>query len=272
MTTTTTEPGGDAPKRKKKDKPNGKANGAANGVADEKVVPFPEPQAAAADGEEQPDAYQPPEPTPDELDLAGDVFRKLEADAESMGIQAVIDALIGIVDIHPQLRTPEDLFASNDDPDDEDRFIVADNIAEIARFLSRASPKLELNPNLAVFYWKDHEKWTSKGQKVHSKATKTGGLLRHHTGGVRAFLTFNYHLFKFQNPRQKIFDVYRALRGRDAEGKERAPDYVGYFEEPGLFGAGVFEEHAKIARAFVKEAPEHAGDPHQLSLMAGIFD
>ena len=271
MPTTTKEPG--ASKRAKKDKPNGKADAATNGVADEKVLPFPEPAGteAAADGDEPgPDAYTAPEPTQKDLDLAGDVFSQLVDGSREMGAQSVIDSLISIVDVHGQLRTPENLFASS--AADEEKYELAPNLNEIVRILVRGCPKLEVNPGLVVCYFKDHEKWTSAGQKVHGKVKRFDGFLQHHLEGMKAALIINYHLFATFNPRQKIFTLYRLLREIDDQGKRRAPDYVGYFEEPGLFGAGVHEEHAKIARAFVKDAAAHVGAVHQLSLMAGIFD
>lgn len=272
MQPTTESTSSNPPKKRKAT--NGKANGATNG----KTLPFPErnQDAAPEDAEQEaaeaqsPDHYEPPtEPGPQEIELATEVFRKLQNDAQEMGDQAVIDALIGIVDVHHQLRTSE-LFGSGSDEDD--KYETADNVAEIARILCRSSSKLEVNPNLLVFYWKDHEKWTSHGQKVHGTVKRFDGFHQHHNDGQQAAVLLNYHLFKTLNPRQKIFQVYRLLRELDEKGGTRAPDYVGYFEEPGLFGAGVDEESCKIARAFIRDAKAHVGDVHQLSLMAGIFD
>ena len=271
---TTTEEETTTPRRSKKDKPNGRANG--NGAAPDNGVAFPTPAddpadaAAATEPEEKgPDHYEATEPAQDEIEIAVDVFRKLKDDAREMGDQAVIDALIGIVDVHKQLRTPE-LFGSGSDEDD--KYETADNVAEIARILCASSSKLVVNPNYIVFYWKDHEKWTSHGQKVHGSVKRFDGFHQHHNDGQLAAVLVNYHLFKTLNPRQKIFQVYHLLRELDEKGGTRAPDYVGYFDEPGLFGAGVSEEMCNIARAFIRDAKAHVGDVHQLSLMAGIFD
>lgn len=241
-----------------------KANGKANGVA----AAFP---GAGAEAEQEETAgYTPPEPSQDELALADDVFRELVERGPELGDQKVIDKLIAIVDVHTQLRTPENLFASSGA--DDEKFELAPSLNELVRLLCRGCAKLEVNPGKVVCYWKDHERWTSHGQKVHGKVKRFDGFLQHHLEGMLAALQINYHLYRTYNPRQKVFTIYRLLREVDADGSKRAPDYTGYFEEPGLFGIGVHEEHCRIARAFIRDAQEHVGDPHQLSLASGIFE
>lgn len=266
-----TQPQGEPkrPKRKSTSKPKDKekqTNGQANGVAEAKE-PFPSPANEAE--AEAPAGYEPPDPSKQELKLADEVFRDLMDKAEQFGIQKVVDALIGIVDVHAELRTPE-IFGSS--KKDDDPYEVAANIGQIARFLTRASSKLEINANKVVFYYRNHEKWTKGGRKVHSSGKKLDGLTSYHLKGMLAFIEINYHLWKTFNPRQKVYTVYHALRERDEDGSKVAPDFQGYFEEPGIFGPGVHEETCRIARAFVRDAAERKGDPHQLPLMAGIFD
>lgn len=236
--------------------------------------PFPPVVDDAGDAEGapeeavDPDHYEAPDPEPQQLEAADQVFLALDGNEEEWGDQRVIDALIQLADVHKLFRTPE--IFSSDDP--EDVYEPADVVAEMARRLCRASSKLEVNPNKLVFYFKNHEKWTSHGQKVHGKVKRFDGFIQHHLKGMLGAIHVNYHMWKHFNPRQKVFTVYRLLRELDADGGTRAPDFVGYFEEPGLFGAGVHAEHCRIARAFVKDAKAHAGDPHQLSLMAGVFE
>lgn len=220
---------------------------------------FPDPDAADA----------PPEPTDDEVALADEVFVELENRGQ-LGDQQAIDLCISIVDVHRHLRTPDDLFAASSDEDP--KFSLAENVAQLVRFLTSHCPRLEIAASNVVVYWKDHEKWTSAGQTVYGKAKALDGLMQHHLDGMRAVLVVNYHAYKHLNPRQKVFWIYHLLRGLDAEAKTRAADWSGYFEEPGLFGAGVMSEMVTMARGFVKEAPAHVGDPHQLSVLDEVYD
>ena len=233
--------------------------------------PFPAPgeQGIATLDEDVPEAYVPPEPTQQELGLADEVFRNLDAHAQDMEDLDVVEALIALVDVHKQFRTPTDLFASSDD--EAEKFEGASVVDEIARLLCRGCSRIEAPYRSLVFYFKDHEKWTSAGQKVHGKIKRFDGFLQHHLEGQKAAVIVNYHLFKVLNPRQKVFHVYNLLREIGENGERLAPDWTGYFEEPGLFGAGVHEEWVRMAQAFVREAPG-AGSVHQLSFLAGVYD
>lgn len=210
-----------------------------------------------------------PEPTQQELLLAEDVFRNLDDNAQDMADMDVIEGLIALVGTHHQFRIPRDLFASNSD--DSEKYEAASVVGEIARLICRGCSKIEAPYRSLVFYFKDHEKWTSAGQKVHGKVKRFDAFLQHHLEGQKAAIIINYHLWLVLNPRQMVFHCYNLLREIDANGKRRAPDWTGHFEEPGLFGAGVHEEWVRIAQAFVREAPE-AGSVHQLSILAGIYD
>lgn len=230
---------------------------------------FPDPAAAEA---EHPDHYEPAEPDEAELAIADDVWEELKNRAQ-LGAQRCVDGLISIMDTHRNLRTPDDLFASSRDDDDEAKFEVAGNVAEAVRILTSHCPKLEISAGRVVCYYKDHEKWRSKGQTVYGQAKTLDGLMQAHTDGLRVILVVNYHAWRFLNPRQKVFWIYHLLRELDADGKKsRAPDWSGYFEEPGLFGAGVMREMVTMAHGFVKEAPAHVGDPFQLSMLDQIYD
>lgn len=237
------------------------------------IDPFPSSRpgenGAATQAEAPAEVYEPPEPSQQEIDLAGDKYLQLQNDAREMGEQSVIDSLIAIVDLHPMLRTPE-IFGSNEK--DREVYHPADNIAEIARFLCRACPRLDVQFNRVVFYYRDHEKWLRHGQRVPGAVKDFDGFQQHHNDGTRHAIIVNYHYFKVMNPRQKIFHVYRLLRSRDRDGAKRAYDFHGFFEEPGLFGAGVHEEMVTMAKAFVRDAPAHADDPYQLSILSGIYD
>ena len=272
MTQTTTETTPEAPKaRGKTEKPNGHAG---NGVATE---PFPAPtsqpgeQGIATQEEDAPEAYTPPEPTQKELAIADNVFARLEDRDLTLAPEDAIAQLIGIVDVHKNLVTPRELFGGKD-RDKEAIFEGAAVVHEIARLLCRRCPKLTAPFSAIGFFFKDHEKWTEAGQTVDAKVKRFDGFYMHITEGMKAAVIVNYHHWCTLNPRQKVFVVYHALRQLDEKGKRNAPDWVGYFEEPALFGAGVYKEMVTMAKAFVQDAPARAGEPFQLSILAGIYD
>lgn len=230
------------------------------------VLPFPEREDVE---EEAPsEEYSPPEPTDDELQLADDVFRNLDDRAHEMSAQKVIDGLIQLVDVHKQFVTPE-LFQARDE--DDDPYHGASVVSEIARLICRGCEKIEVPYTKVAFVFKDHEKWTSAGQTVEAKVKRFDGFHQYMHEGLVAAVIVNYHHWKTLNPRQKTFVVYHALRELDSKGKRRAPDWGGYFEEPGLFGAGVHREMVTMARAFVKDAPD-ASEAYQLSILDEVYE
>lgn len=242
---------------------------------EERESPFPDPtpepgeQGIATHDSEPEESYSAPEPTQGELKLADEVFRKLDDRARDMTDLEVVEALIQLVDVHAQFRTPEGLFASTDD--DAEKFAAASAVAEVARLLCRGCMRIEAPWRKLAFYFIDHERWTKAGRKVHGSVKRFDGFLQHHLEGQVAAVIVNYHLWLTLNPRQKVFHVYNLLRGIGPKGKTVAPDWQGYFEEPGLFGAGVHEEWVTMARAFVHDAKD-AGSVHQLSILAGVYE
>lgn len=271
MTQTTTETTPEAPKArgKKTEKPNGQAG---NGVATE---PFPAPtaqpgdQGIATQEEDAPETYTPPEPTQQELAFADEVFAKLEDRDVEMSPEDAVRQIIGIVDVHKNLVTPPEVFGGKDD--DRDIFAPASVVGEIARLIARRCPKLEAPVRSIGFFFKDHEKWTRAGVTIEAQVKTFDGFHEYHTEGMKAAVIVNYHHWVTLNPRQKCYVVYHALRQLDENAKRSAPDWVGYFEEPGLFGAGVHKEMVTMARAFVKDAPQHAGEPFQLSILDEVY-
>lgn len=257
------------PKRGKATKPNGTAG--TNGHATEA---FPEPtsvpgeQGIATQEEEAVQAYTPKEPTQEELSLAEDIFQGLE-EREAMPPEDVIRSLINLIDVHKNFVTPE-LFGTKDE--DREIFAPASVVGEIARLLCRGCPKIEAPYSRIGFWFKDHEKWTSAGITVDAQVKRFDGFHQHIHDGMVAAIIVNYHHWRTLNPRQRVFTVYHALRQIDKGGQRTAPDWVGFFEEPGLFGAGVHREMVTMARAFVKDAADHVGEVYQLSILDEVYE
>lgn len=241
----------------------------------ERGAAFPEPgaQGIATQEEEPAEKYEPHVPTQQELTLADDVYHELQNRAQDMGAEAVISALISLVDTHRNFITPDGFPGKAGDESSDEVFAEADVVAEIARFLCRGCPTfLQVPQRLVVFCFKDHEKWTSAGKTVEAQVKRYDGFHQWQTEGMLAAVIINYHHWRHLNPRQKVFVTYHALRELDEKGGRVAADWAGYFEEPGLFGAGVHNEMVTIARSFVRDAKERVGEVYQLSILAGIYD
>lgn len=239
---------------------------------EENIVPFPgvngkpgDQGIATQDDEEVVQEYEPPEPSEGELKIADEIFQELDNRAK-LADEDIVSGLIRLVDVHKQFLTPQDLFSTTDEV-----FAGAAVIDEIARLLCRCT-RIEVSYRKLGFWFKDHEKWTSDGQTVDAQVKRFDGFQQHINEGMVAAIVVNYHHWKTLNPRQKVFTVYHALRQLDEKGKRSAPDWVGYFDEPSLFGAGVHREMVTMARAFVKDAPERAGEPYQLSILDEVYD
>jgi hypothetical protein len=212
--------------------------------------------------------YTPPEPTQQDLRLADEIFTGLEG-RENTPPEDVIRSLITLIDVHLNFITPE-LFGSKDE--DRELFAPASVVGEIARLLCRGCPKITAPYSRIGFWFKDHEKWTSAGVTVDAQVKRFDGFQQHINDGMVAAIIVNYHHWRTLNPRQRVFTVYHALRQIDTTGQRTAPDWVGFFEEPGLFGAGVHREMVTMARAFVKDAADHVGEVYQLSILDEVYD
>lgn len=258
---------GDAPKKsgraKKKDqdqKANGQANGAANGQAAAPVQALPGEQGIATQGTIEDPSYSPPAPTQGELNIASDVYGELNTEAHDLADETVIEKLMQIVDVHPELVTPHDWKGEADE-----EYREAPVISRMVSILCRGCNRIEVSSRKVIPLWRNKERWTSSGQKVRGVGKGLDKRARFLTDGAHAVVEINFHLFKTMNPRQKVFTVYHALRSIDADGKRRAPDFNGYYDELELFGAGTFREMVAMANSLERGAARNL--PYQLSLL-----
>ena len=255
-TEATTPPKGKAKGAKKPDKSNG---------TEEPLIGIdvkPGDQGSATqedDGFEAPD-YVPPDPTKEEIKSAEAVFYELQNRAREMGAERVIEALLQVVDTHPQFITPMDWQGEEDE-----EYREAPLVERIGGFLISGCPKLEVSQQKVTYVWRNKEKWHSKGVTIRSNAKSLGKMAKFLTNGVHAVVEMNFHLFKHMNPLQKVFSVYHALRHLDKEGAQRPYDFEGFFDEPELFGSTVFRELVTLANAM--ERGKERDLPYQLSLL-----
>jgi len=261
--------------RGKKKKANGQAgpetttNGhAGNGAAPpaEGIDPFSKPGEngiATQDAEPVSAPYTPPQPTQNEIRLAGEVLTELRDRAQDLGPQKTIEGLIQVVDVHPEFITPEGW------PGEEDElYLEAGVVREIVNILLRGcGPKLAISPRKVACLWKNHEKWTKGGKTVRTQTVSHDARTRFYTGGVLATIEVNFHHFRTLNPLQKVFSLYHALRELDAAGSRQPPDFVGYFDELEVFGPYVFREMVTMFGAAKRGQQDASGLPYQLSLL-----
>lgn len=183
-------------------------------------------------------------PSQEEIVHAEKLLNTLKGSASDMGDEAVIDALVQIVDVHPNFRMP-----ATWPVDAKTTLVEAPILEEIGKLLLRGCPKLEVSPMRVRFLWRNKKTWTVKGVAVHAQAKKLSELSRFYSKGAVAAVVANYQVFRLLNTRQKLRAIYHALRELDAEGTIKPPQFEGFFDEIELFGTGTNQTDAYLARA-----------------------
>jgi|GEM_PF-3494234 len=246
-----------------------KADGQCNEIGEPMIGPElgvqPGDQGSATDDAEtvadEADKYVPPEPTPDEVKTAEEVFTELQQQGpRQIGAERTIEALLQIVDRRPQFVCPMDWMGEEDE-----EYREAPLVERIGGLLLQACPKLEISQRKVIYLWRNKEKWTSKGVTVRSKANGLSKRVQFLAEDAYAVVEVNFHVFKHMNPLQKVATIYHALRALDTDGKQRPNDFEGFFDELELFGVGTFREMVTMANAL--ERGKSVDHPHQLSLL-----
>ncbi len=233
-------------KRGRKPKANGKGKGKANGEA--AVTSKPGEQGTATQepepSDEPPTIWQRPDVTAKARKNADEVLRKLRSDAQDMGAEAVIDALIAVVDVVPELTIPHQWPGEA-----SEEYRHAPTIETIGLLLCRGCPKIEISGRKVGFLWRNKKTWTKRGTAVHAIGKSYGALLTHHSGGFNAAVLVNFQIFRMLNTRQKVRAIYKALRCLDENGTVIANQFEGFYDELELFGTGTSPEDHRLARA-----------------------
>jgi len=217
-------------------KPNGKAT-----AEDSKVSSLDEARKKREDG---PPPVWDRAPSDTEIENAKKVLAHLDANAQDMGPEAVIDALVQIVDVHPDFRMPSSW------PDKSEVTLVeAPLLSRIGKLMLRGCPKVEVSPLKVRFLWRNKKTWTKRGVAVHAQAKKLSEVGRFFANGAVAAVVGNFQLFRLLNTRQKLRAIYHSLRELDAEGVIRPPQFEGFFDEITLFGTGTNQTDAHLRRA-----------------------
>jgi hypothetical protein len=90
---------------------------------------------------------------------------------------------------------------------------------------------------------------------------RPAGLLKEYASADYIVL-LNWLLWRALNPMQRVALVYHELRHGDVEGKVRAHDFEGFFDELKLFGTDTYRDWQELAEA----ADQGERVQHQFSL------
>ena len=235
-------------RRSKAAKPNGKekAKGAGNGSAAAAATSKPGEQGTAT--QEQEESKAPAiwkrKSTAKERDRAGALVLKLQNEAHDMGAEAVIDALIAVVDTVPEFTVPHQWPGEG-----SEEYRQSPVIERIGLLLCRGCPKIDISGRRVTFLWRNTKNWTKQGAAVHAAGKSYGALLTHHSGGFMGAVIANYQILRLLNPRQKVRAIYKALRCLDENGTVIPNHFEGFYDELELFGTGTSPEDHRLARA-----------------------
>ena len=232
-------------KSKGRKKPNGKAkpNGdaAVTSKPGEQGVATQEPPA-----DKPPPIWTRPDVSKKDLSNAGQVFKKLDSDAQDMKPEAVIDSLIAVVDVLPELTIPAQWPGEA-----REEYRHAPIVERIGLLLCRGCPNIEISGRKVGFLWRNKKTWTKRGAAVHALGKSYGALLAHHSGGFNAAVIVNFQIFRTLNTRQKVRAIYKALRCLDENGTVIPNHFEGFYDELELFGTGTSPEDHRLATAVV---------------------
>ncbi|MGE4191690.1 MAG: hypothetical protein AB7G12_17535 [Thermoanaerobaculia bacterium] len=179
-----------------------------------------------------------------EIARAEGVLQNLRNRAQDMGPEAVVDALLQVVDVHPELKVPTQWPGKT-----EDTLLESPYLEDIGTLLLRGCSRLEISPARVVWLWRNKKTWTKNGVQVRADARKLGEIASFVGRGKVVAIVANYPLFRLLNTRQRIAAIYAALRKVDAEGNVKAPQFIGFFDEIQLFGTGTNESDIHLKRA-----------------------
>ncbi len=214
-------------------------------------------QEAALDAGAVEPPYVPRKPSDDELAAAKEVFKQLRARGE-MGDDAIVSALLQIIDVLPQFTAPENWPAGVDE-----EYAPAEEVEAICTHLCRCR-KVAIDPSNVIFLWRNKDKWMDGDRPRRGQSTKLDTRGKYLIPGKRLVLEVNYHHFLTLNPLQKLQSLYRLVRERDEEASPVRPDFMGFMDELELFGLRTFHDLVQLEYSLRQAAEvEH---PYQLNL------
>lgn len=216
------------------------------------------PDRVAEEAEEDQEAFT-REAGDSEIEAARQVAFELEARAHTMGDLAVVDALIQIVDIHPDFTIPKAWPGKMTDVHRDSPVLK-----RIGTILCRGCSQLEVGSTTLLYLWKNKKTWTKDGQPVTTLPQLFNPLTSYLADGAAGAVVGNYQHYRLLNSRQKVAAIYGSLRQISEEGSKLPRHFTGFFDELELFGAGTWEAGAKLQRAL--EASAGRALPFQVEL------
>lgn len=178
-----------------------------------------------------------------EIVFSQDILERLQKGAQDMGAEAVVDALMQLVDVHPLYVMPADWPGTSDEVLHESEFVQG-----IVSFLCRGCSSIEVSPSDVVCLFKNQRTWSHRGVQIRAAAKRLDEVAAQETGKKAAVIA-NFPVFQLLNTRAKVAAIYHALRSIDAGGSRKAPQVEGWIDEYMLFGTGTTQTDVQLARA-----------------------
>ncbi len=111
------------------------------------------------------------------------------------------------------------------------------------------------------YLFRNMDNWKKAGRTVLGEMKRPAGLLKEYAA-ADYIVVLNWPVWVVMNPMQRVALVYHELRHGDVEGKVRAHDFEGFFDELKLFGTDTYRDWQSLAEAAGRGESVH----HQFSL------
>lgn len=146
-----------------------------------------------------------------------------------------------------------------DEPVEFVRSEVAEKVAtSLIEGIYRLAPMAQFRIH---YLFRNKDAWKKAGKTVFGEMKRPAGLLKEYASADYIVL-LNWLLWRALNPMQRVALVYHELRHGDVEGKVRAHDFEGFFDELKLFGTDTYRDWQALAEA----AGQGERVQHQFSL------
>ncbi len=148
------------------------------------------------------------------------------------------------------------------DDDEPAEFVKSEVAQKIGVALIEGIYRLAPLARFRIHYiFRNVDNWKKAGATVLGEMKRPAGLLKEYAS-ADYIVVLNWLVWCAMTPMQRVALVYHELRHGDVEGKVRAHDFEGFFDELKLFGTDTYRDWQRLADAADTGARVH----HQFSL------